>query len=804
MAKPPAKNPKKTHRAEPREAADLRLQLADRDRQLAELTEHSLRILDELAVARQQPASQAALQQRVAALEGALADARARMRTGSRALLAPGVQDAGAATFDVVLWGFGAEPTKQVAGSTAELAFEATTVLMGRQHRAESFVEAARAGWTVLESSCARPAHYWNEAMAATTRDVVVFLVAGTAMAAEDVRRLAEAARCVGVAASSPMLTCGGDSTMGRSEQGILEIRPMPFSAEVASALRPFASPEAFALSRAVFEAVGPFDQDLSTEVALAEWVMRAAGQSLRVVGVADAKARATAPLVAESAAVAESDRLTVLARHRPHQLMVAALASEALWQADADSVGTTLRAVMQRLPRAQEFKAAIDILVHQAQTVASYKRIAPVMRERIAALCSELQLPPDALSTDSAWPSLIERATSVIASMRQQASSAESARQDAERARRERDASAERFAAAERELKDGMLARSGTIDSLRNELLERERAIASLRQEVGHRQGEAQRCIDHLAEQQQLILDLQEQAGRDALERERLADIESRWQASTALVQQLQAALAEATRAAADVDARHAERYGVELRELRERTAAEIGALQRRAAELESLRSHSAAREAAARQDNQRDAQALESALQRASAAEERADVAEAAAQAAAARAIGLEARIRAAEARVIELEDSLEEAKVAIAQEQTLAAARSERQDEALRRVETRETAASAKAARLEDELEASGAKNAGLGRKLEQLESALSSLRQQLAAAQQETRNVDAKRNAAVGRAEDALRVLEEREAWIGLLLQEVRQRRWAPRDLLQHEKEFLARRDERQKP
>ncbi len=853
MAKPLTKNLKKSHRAESLEAMELRLQLAQRDRQLAELTEHSLRILDELAMARQQPVLDAALQQRVVSLEGALADARQRMRTGSRALLTPSPRAVGeVATFDVVLWGYAADPEQQVTRATTEIACATATVLMGRQHRAESFVEAARAGWTVLESSCARPAHYWNQAMSATTCDVVVFLIAGASIHAEDLRKLAEAARCSGVAVSSPRLSCGGEVTLGRGEQGILDVRPMQFSAEVASALRPFASPEAFALSRAAFEAVGPFDQDLASEIALAEWTMRAASQSLRIIGVVDAQARVDAMLASESAAVAEADRLTVLARHRPHQLMVAALASEALWQADADFVGSTLRAAMQRLPRAQEFPAAIEILVHQAQTVSSYKRIAPAMRDRIAALCRELQLATDSLSTDGAWPSLVERAVAAIGPLRQQASLAATARLEADRAKSEQVAASARFDAAERELKDGMLARSGTIDALRNELLERERAIASLRQDLGHGRGEAQRCIDHLAEQQQLILDLQEQAGRDALDRERRADIESKWAVANSLVQKLQADLAETTRAASQLSLQQAERARVEvtevrersaaeIRELRERSAAELGALRERStaevselrerfvveieelrrqstAEIEELRAHGVEletrsehllaqlgeRESAAQEAGRRAAQLLAVADRRADAAQERAAAAEAVSQAAATRAMGLEARIRAADSRVFELEDAIEEAKAAVAQQGTLMAARSERQEDALRQVEARNTEAKADVKRLEGELEERGAKNAELGRKQAQAAASLEELRQQLATVQQQLRETDTKRSAAVARSDATLRVIEERETWIALLLDEVRQRRWAPRDLLQHECDFLARRDERKTP
>ena len=46
-------------------------------------------------------------------------------------------------------------------------------------------------------------------------------------------------------------------------------------------------------------------------------------------------------------------------------------------------------------------------------------------------------------------------------------------------------------------------------------------------------------------------------------------------------------------------------------------------------------------------------------------------------------------------------------------------------------------------------------------------------------------------------ATSRAEDSARVVQERELWICLLLEEVRQRRVLPREFAPHEVEFLNR-------
>ena len=57
----------------------------------------------------------------------------------------------------------------------------------------------------------------------------------------------------------------------------------------------------------------------LATDLALAEWTMRASAHSLRVVAVAEATCSVSA-LRSGGGAVEEADRLVVLARHRPHQ----------------------------------------------------------------------------------------------------------------------------------------------------------------------------------------------------------------------------------------------------------------------------------------------------------------------------------------------------------------------------------------------------------------------------------------------------------------------------------------------------
>ncbi len=839
----------------PQGEADLRQLLAQRERDVAALTEHSLRILDELAEARRQAGDPASLQHRVERLQEALADARQRVRSGARAIL--GTVDPaslGTTDTDVVLWDPPVEPAQESTDRSASLEGCRVTLLAGQRHRSEQFRDAVKPGWSALASSCLRPAHFWNQAMASTHGDVVVFVGAQSVITADGVRVLAAAARASGVAIACPRVLTGDAATLGRCEQGVLDMRPMPVSQDAVSGTVPFASPEAFALTRSAFEAVGPFDQDLATDLALAEWTMRAAQRSLVVVGVVEAEARVTVGAAPSSASI-EADRLVVLARHRPHQLMTAALASESLWTMDGDALAATLRAAIQRLPRAHEMPAAVDILVQQTQTVANWKRIAPAVRSRVVALAKDVGFSSDDASSDQNLPSLLERVCAAVSAMRQRATAADVAEQAAQKALRESDATRAHQRNVEAHLKEEMLARSNTIDALRNELLERERAIASLREELGRRQGESQRAIDHLAQQQQQILDLQEQRTSTLRELDRRMGVEERMRAAEEQLDELRSELA-LERAA---NALQNEGHAAEQRKLVAALARQSGKLQStqrdleaaqrnaveataesqrlagKANELKALRegyekAQSECRDAIAAFNAQReeadrerqraneateraerasteaeaDARLRSEAVHRAERAEARAEAAEQSANAAAARALQLEARLRTAEAQVVELEGSVEAERASRHQAETLSRARAEQQDLAIRELESKLSKAVSDCERLLDDVEERGAKAAQSDRKQRDLTRLVDTVRKELQGTRDEAIQLRAQCAKHGTRADEALRVLAEREEWICLLLDEVRKRRVVPRDLLEHERQFLEAHGKTSKP
>lgn len=492
--------------------AELRLQLADRERRLAELTEQSLQILDRLAEARGAPGECTALQARLAEAQAMLADARQRLRVATRAVLGGPLDGVAAAIgAEVAIWGTAGHSAESLARSVGEPGLP-VTLLLGPETEADAFADLARPGLSVQETECRTPAHAWNEALAMTDAPVVVLLAAGTVMERAQLDRLVAAAAADGIAVASPLLAHPGGRALGRSERSLLDLVAQPTSATAGVLAVPFASPEAFAIRRSAFARLGPFDQDLLGDLALAEWALRAGAQALRCVGVADALA--TAVQLRDAGAetpVGESDRMVVLARHRPQQLAAAAMAANSFWQQDPMAVAGTLRAVFRRLPNAAEFGVAIDLLVVQAQTVAGWKRLAPALRDRLLGIAAEMRVPTGDVLTDPGMVTLAERLQSAAGVLRARSQELEHRGQEVHDLRHE----LELHAHTEQELRQDIIARSNTIDALRHELLERERAIASLREELGHRQGERDRLIDHLGSIQQDLDRLQDEVRR-------------------------------------------------------------------------------------------------------------------------------------------------------------------------------------------------------------------------------------------------------------------------------------------------
>ena len=187
-----------------------------------------------------------------------------------------------------------------------------------------------------------------------------------------------------------------------------------------------------------------------------------------------------------------------------------------------------------------------------------------------------------------------------------------------------------------------------------------------------------------------------------------------------------------------------------------------------------------------------------------RAERADARAEAAEQSANAAAARALQLEARLRTAAARVGELEGSVEEERASRQQSETMSRSRAEQQDNAIRELESKLSNAVSDCERLLDDVEERGARAALFDRKQRDLSRLVETVRKELQGTREQSTQLRSQGAKQGARADEALRILAEREEWICLLLDEVRKRRVVPRDLLEHERQFLDARGKSSKP
>ena len=490
-AQPKAEAPAKaeTQSVMQRQIAELKLQLADRDRRLSALTEQSLQILDRLAEEREEHADTAELYGRLSSLQDLLSETRQRVRLASRSVLAKGLEDE--ASFEIVVWGVGAEHGSALDPLLAAVPQAPVTLLLGAGVDPAEFTRDHPGGLSVQANQWRSSAYAWNESMAASQSDVVIVMVPGAAAQPEDLARLAAAAAADGLAIASPCLVSPQGRTLGRREEGLLEVSPQPTEEGTGVDEVPFPSPEIFAISRDAYHQLGQFDQDLAGDLALAEWALRARSQSLRCVGVRNAVVEVPALRLEDNeAGPVESDRLIVLSRHRPRQLAAAALSAKGLWDQEPMAVANVLRSVFQRLPNAGELSGAIDLLVVQAQTIAGWKRLSPLLRDQLVAMAGALGIETGELE----GPGLVSLAEQIVGGIAELVPHA--ANKDAVQS-----------------LRNDIIARANTIDKLRSELNERERAIASLREEHGKRVGERDRLLDHVASQQMQLEVVQQQA---------------------------------------------------------------------------------------------------------------------------------------------------------------------------------------------------------------------------------------------------------------------------------------------------
>lgn len=331
------------------DAARLLRDLADRERQLRDLTEQSLGFLEELAESRRLNAEREQLTARLAELERTLGDARQRLRhAGGTAPNAPAKGGKKRPAIEVVFWG--------AAGREAAVAAAASTKLPVTWVGLPDAVPASATAKdvTIVTNRDARtPAQCWNLGMAATAADLV--LMVGPGMRLDAVPELP-----VDVPANTvflcPRIDRDGVAEVGLEQaDSLLRLRARPIATGESATVRvPWPCADAFCVRRAAFERIGTFDEALLGPAALLEYTFRARRANFDVLG---------APAVAVTGAVCEGaageddatarERLVLLAMHRPDLLAPALAESPFLWQMGAGEAPGFVAQLLGRLPTA-------------------------------------------------------------------------------------------------------------------------------------------------------------------------------------------------------------------------------------------------------------------------------------------------------------------------------------------------------------------------------------------------------------------------------------------------------------------
>jgi len=346
--------------ADRRSAADLRRDLARRERQLRDLTEQALTFLEELAESRRRNEDRDLLSARIGELERVLAETRLRLQHAGGVAIgaAPTGGDAAgraALPLEVVCWG---DDAFADAVLNHERAGDVPVSWIGRPR---ALPAGAPAG---LRAIVHRDAHTLaqccNLALLSTSADVVLLLGPGHRLAAPPVLPAGLASMPPNVALLAPRVVAGaagassGPGELGCDDpDGMLQPQPRagaPGDADFAAV--PFAATHAVLVRRAAFEQLGMFDESLTGGAPLVDFALRARARNFEVVGLP----ALTVERAADSAATTPLDdlvRMQLLALHRPELLGRALAAAPHVWQLGTQELPGFLQQVLARLPAA-------------------------------------------------------------------------------------------------------------------------------------------------------------------------------------------------------------------------------------------------------------------------------------------------------------------------------------------------------------------------------------------------------------------------------------------------------------------
>lgn len=327
--------------------------LAERERQLRELTDQSLGFLEELQEVRDVARERDALQNRLRELEQVLEITRWKLREAG-GVFGGGAAQAGAdkALLQVV-WHGAASTAVALACSREHPELLVSWVGTPADYETVPAADRAVAGveW-IVHKDARTPAQCWNLAMVAARADLVMLAGPGVRFVRHDAAAMARVVASASLALACPLVQHGAQELVGCEDPtGLLELRDLARDAGApAGHAVPYPSVRAFALRRAAFERLGTFQEDLLGSAALWEYVhrARARGHSVQALTGTVLQVDAVEPATADSE---QLERLLVLASWHPERLAQAFARSDSLWRVDKPSLLDLVRRVFGRMP---------------------------------------------------------------------------------------------------------------------------------------------------------------------------------------------------------------------------------------------------------------------------------------------------------------------------------------------------------------------------------------------------------------------------------------------------------------------
>ncbi|MEO6595858.1 MAG: hypothetical protein ABIP94_13990 [Planctomycetota bacterium] len=348
--------------------------LAERERQLRDLTEQSLGFLEELAESRRLNADREQIAQRLGQLEHMLGETQRRLRHAGGVVQAPseGASPTSREGLEVVFWG--GEAWADAVASCADRG-RVPVLWVGGADALPSKSKAKRQGKAGTKSAAkpegdpsANPAdafgnspqviahrdartsaQCWNLGMAATSADYVLFVGPGLQLRTEPKLPTAVPPNA---ALLCPRIVRGKRSELGCEELQLLRLRPC--EAASTDAVEPtkvdWPSAESFLVRRAAFERIGLFDEGLLGSAALLDFTLRSRRSNFEVLGAPGLAVVGSGESVGAATPQDDEQRLLVLAAHRPEALGLALADMPLLWQMEPGALSGYLAQLLSRV----------------------------------------------------------------------------------------------------------------------------------------------------------------------------------------------------------------------------------------------------------------------------------------------------------------------------------------------------------------------------------------------------------------------------------------------------------------------